>query len=566
MEQLGAGDKQLPGAIEFVEKYLVPNSPDPNDPTKSIHYPMPDFHKDLLTAAETRRWMLVLVPREFSKSTIITVGYSTYRIVENRNVCGGIISNTYDQAASFLGGVQSHLEANPDVIDEFGTFKDDGSWRSDYFTVVRGNRAEINPTMFAAGAGKAILGKHTDFLVMDDVEDKKTVITPDSRKKTQTWYTQTVIPILRSHGQMIFIGTRKHWDDLYINILNGNLPGPKVKPIVMDGEETGTSTLALPKTIVEEHGWLTFPEFKKPIKENGESLWPERWSLEALAERRDAMGPIAWAQEMENNPVPEDNSYFTLAKFEECYHPGLTFQMEYHGSNPIFIGVDSQVSLKSGADFGCIYVIEFDPVTENRKILWIERGRWGFRIADRIAEFDLRYKPTKVIVENNAAQDFIVQHMKTTTLVPVEGFTTGDNKPDIYIGIPYLAATIDSGKWIIPRGGPRELELTDQWVKESLEYGQGHSGDVLMASWFANDGAREISRLGFGSLPSPKEASSGERDLNSSFSGTKDEGNVFSSAQLSRQVSDLNRARGMFSPHTRNRPEWSPRNGRRFNG
>jgi hypothetical protein len=125
-----------------------------------------------------------------------------------------------------MRGVKTHLDSNRKILDDYGTFKAEQGWRDDQFTVIRSNTAEVNATMFAAGAGKAILGKHTDFLILDDVEDKKTVQTPESRKKTREWYSQTVIPILRSGGQMIVIGTRKHWDDLYINILNGNLPGP----------------------------------------------------------------------------------------------------------------------------------------------------------------------------------------------------------------------------------------------------------------------------------------------------------------------------------------------------
>lgn len=190
----------------------------------------------MLETADSGRWMIVLVPREFSKSTIITIGYSVYRIVKNRNVCGGIISNTYDQAASFLRGVRQHLDSNDAIIQEYGKFESDVGWRDDQFTVIRSNKAEHNVTMFAAGAGKAILGKHTDFLILDDVEDKKTVLTAESRSKTRVWYTQTVVPILRPGGQMIIIGTRKHWDDLYVNILNGTLPGPSERPTVVDLE------------------------------------------------------------------------------------------------------------------------------------------------------------------------------------------------------------------------------------------------------------------------------------------------------------------------------------------
>ncbi len=318
-----------------------------------------------------------------------------------------------------------------------------------------------------------------------------------------------------------------------------------------------------------QHGWLTFPNYRKPIKEDGTSLWPERWPLSALAARKQSMGPIAWAQEMENNPIPEDNSYFTLAKFEDCYRADLEFVWQYEGTNPTFIGVDSQISLKTGADYGCLFVIEFNPDNETRKILWIERGRWGFKIANLIDEFDRRYRPSKVKVENNAAQDFIIQHMKNEdSLVPVEGFTTGDNKPDIYIGIPYLAATVDAEKWLIPRGGIKEKEMTDQWVKEALEYGQGHSGDVLMASWFANDGARELSRLGLTNIVSVENATGGERDFKTNFQGVGDTPSSFSGPAISTRIQELNHRRGFMTPTPRNRPEWRPQRGatRSFRG
>ena len=234
LERLGGTNDRVPPAVEFVDHYLRPTSPSLDDPGKAVHYEMPQFHKDMLIAADSGEWLLILVPREFSKSTIVTVGYSVYRIVKNRNVCGGIISNTFDQASSFLGGVKTHFESNKKIIDDFGDFVSTVGWRNDQFTVLRSNTAEVNSTMFAAGSGKAILGKHTDFLILDDVEDKKTVLTPESRKKTRIWYTQTVLPILRANGQMIIIGTRKHWDDIYINILNGSLPGPSRKPKVID--------------------------------------------------------------------------------------------------------------------------------------------------------------------------------------------------------------------------------------------------------------------------------------------------------------------------------------------
>jgi hypothetical protein len=330
-----------------------------------------------------------------------------------------------------------------------------------------------------------------------------------------------------------------------------------------------TRHIILPDTVEDRHGWIYFPKFAKPFLENGNSLWPERWPEEALLERKRQMGPIAWAQEMENNPIPEENSYFTLDKFEACYDPDLKFEFEYSGHNPTFFGVDSQANPdpKKSGDFGCVFVIEFIPNTEARRILWIERGRWGFRVVDIIKQLYLRYKPSEIIVENNNAQDFIVQDIRSDSAIPVTGFTTGGNKPDLYVGIPYLAATVANEKWIIPRNGEREIWMTDQWVKECLEYGQGHTGDVAMASWFANEGARKLSSFGFTNLPPVDKAAGGNPDFKADHTGPGDNASrgLFSPA-MTRKLNDVSRHRSTYAPvassswrQNRGSPQQSPR-------
>lgn len=309
--------------------------------------------------------------------------------------------------------------------------------------------------------------------------------------------------------------------------------------------------ITLPENAEVNHGWVTFPSFRKAINDNGKSLWEEKWPLDALEERRHQMGPIAWAQEMENNPVPEENSYFSYAAFEDCFDRDLKFEFKYRGNNPVFIGVDSQVNPNpaKASDYGSIFVIEYLPRYEDRRILWIERGRWGFRIVDKIKEFDVRYSPAKIKVENNQAQDYIVQELGRTTDIPVEGFTTGGQKPDIFIGIPYLAATVTSGKWIIPRGDWDCTSVTDHWIAECLEYGQGHSGDTLMASWFANDAAREMAALGIPNLPHPDKVSTKKLDFSEDHKGIGDSAQRgFYSPTTSKVLGEYSQKRTTLSP------------------
>lgn len=332
-------------------------------------------------------------------------------------------------------------------------------------------------------------------------------------------------------------------------------------------------TIYLPSTVEIKHGWVTFPHFSKPILNDGESLWPERWPIEALIERKKQMGPIAWAQEMENNPIPEENSYFTYAAFTDCFDFDLEFEYKYTGNNPVFMGVDSQANPdpKKSSDYGCIFVFEVLPASETRRILWIERGRWGFRITSVIEDFWMRYNPTEIVVENNNAQDYILQHLAEKRAISLTAITTGTQKPDIFVGIPYLASTVHQQKWRIPRNGQREVEITDQWIKEALEYGQGHSGDVLMASWFGNTAAQRMFMSGLPDLPSPDKASHGNLDFKPDYTGVGDSAQpVFSNPVVSKRIADFNQTRGfsprLNSPNRRNSRGFSPNIRRDFTG
>jgi hypothetical protein len=69
----------------------------------------------------------------------------------------------------------------------------------------------------------------------------------------------------------------------------------------------------------------------------------------------------------------------------------------------------------------------------------------------------------------------------------VKGFTTGKNKPDPRYGVSSLATELEAGQWVL---SPDEPELV-AWKAECMNYSPGtHTGDRLMASWFAREGSR----------------------------------------------------------------------------
>lgn len=108
----------------------------------------------------------------------------------------------------------------------------------------------------------------------------------------------------------------------------------------------------------------------------------------------------------------------------------------------------------------------------------------------RIIDTHNRYHSI-IAVENNAAQEYILQFTKQVSAVPIVPHHTGSNKVDPIFGVQSIAVEMSNGKWIIPSQGGSCAPEISAWVQEMLYYDPSkHTGDRLMSSWFA----RELSR------------------------------------------------------------------------
>jgi hypothetical protein len=158
----------------------------------------------------------------------------------------------------------------------------------------------------------------------------------------------------------------------------------------------------------------------------------------------------------------------------------------------VYTGVDLAVKQHAAADMTVFFTILAHP-NGDREVLNIEAGRWaGPDIVQRVIDTHRRYSSI-VIVEDNAAQAFISQFTKNVSAVPVVSFTTtSKNKHSPEFGVESLAAEMNNGKWIIPSEGGVSKEI-QEWIDEMLYYQpSAHTGDRLMACWFAREAARQV--------------------------------------------------------------------------
>jgi phage terminase large subunit-like protein len=145
-----------------------------------------------------------------------------------------------------------------------------GPWTNDRLTF-------LNGTSLTAYTAKSLpTGKHTGDMFVDDLVTKESVNTAELIANTQEVYAQ-LLSILDPDGTMWMIGTRYSHMDQY-------------------GKAIGSPD------------WQTF--IKPCYDENGEPIFPEKFTREALQLIEREQGPYTFSCQYLLNPVPSDEQVF----------------------------------------------------------------------------------------------------------------------------------------------------------------------------------------------------------------------------------------------------------------
>jgi hypothetical protein len=264
---------------------------------------------------------------------------------------------------------------------------------------------------------------------------------------------------------------------------------------------------------------------------DGKSAWPERWPLERIEQKRtaDGMGATEFSRMYMCEPRNDSDARFKADAIEAAKLRGQGWPLfenlesflrfvgddywfrtgTFWGSKasrswrtlpPGFItvtGVDLGVSRKDSADPTVIFTGLVWP-DGTRHPLSIKRGKFSSaEIMANIASDHEKFHSI-CIVEDNGAQDYIVQNLREDYPdLPVRGFRTGKNKHQAY-GVESLAGELPNS-WIIPNIDGVMEAVVAIWVQEMMYYNpRSHTGDVLAASWFFREGVRAFHAMDSG--------------------------------------------------------------------
>ena len=428
------------------------------------------LHKEWQDLCTKEKWLLIWSHVESGKTSQISVGRTLWEIGRDRSIRCAIVSNTQEQAKKVVGAIAKYIEQSQALHEVFPELQRGDIWTQSSLAVKR-DTVSKDPTVQAFGIHGAVLGSRIDLLIMDDILDFENCRTPALRQELWDWIHATLMGRLTRNARIWTVGTAFHPDDT-LHRFASKSHVHSVRYPILD-----------PKT--------------------GKSRWPEKWPIERIEQRRQEMehAPVEWARQF--LCVARDNSQarFKQEWIDTAIKLGAGKRMAFAlqripGRCRVYTGVDLAVQRHSAAGETVLFTILVHP-NETREVLNIQAGKWGGpEIVDRVVDTHRRYMSI-MVVENNAAQDFIVQFTRASFAIPIRPFTTGRNKAHPEFGVESLAAEMAGGKWIIPNENGRLDPEVQEWITEMLYYEPtAHTGDRLMASWFAREGVRLADKVG----------------------------------------------------------------------
>ncbi len=417
------------------------------------HRRMVEFMFDGLTS---RKHTQVLLPRGSGKTSWGNTVFLSW-LIAKYDIRVGLVSNTDMQSQDFSRAIKWTFESNMMHRDLFGDLVNPAKWTNKEW-IRRGSRfsGTKDVSLFAVGAGGAIISKRLDVLLIDDVLDEENTASPDARANTKNWFLKTLKPCLAPDGVILSLGTRWAESDMYEDFIT---------PVAKGGQ--GWRHLVIPALTEDKKGHYT-------------SYWPDVWPVDRLLEEKASMGSALFACSYQNDisGLLEGNVF----KGPFDHFEALPEGHQYTGR----MGVDLASSVRETADYTARVTTFEDTCAAgclqrgDYFVMSAYRDRRESHHAEFIVDGWQAYPNIAlVLVEKVQFQSTLVQTvMESYSMIPIVGKAADTDKVTRARG---LAAKYEAHKvhhHVSLRGTALEMEL--------LSFPKGHD-DLCDAEFYSFD-------------------------------------------------------------------------------
>ena len=267
--------------------------------------------------------LIITVPPRFGKSEYVSRRLPAYFLSQTPNL--EFIGATHTQTlADINGGDVRDIMLDPKFRDLFNTNLDPRFTARDFLKLDNGSSFK------SVGIGTGLPGFGAHILSVDDFfPGPKEANSQTERDNIWNWLSGSAFNRVYPGGGVIITATRWHVDDPIGRILSSS----------------------------ERSRWVVFeyPAIAEKDEKNrkvGESLHPERWSVEELMIRKAEASPRDWASLFQCRPYIDSGNFFKKEHFK--FYPLLPTETS------CIVAADYAVSEKAHADKSAIGVLHVD--------------------------------------------------------------------------------------------------------------------------------------------------------------------------------------------------------------
>lgn len=220
--------------------------------------------------------LLVSMPPRSGKSELVTKRFPAWFL--GRNPDRQVITASYNSdLAGDFGRQVRNIVRQKEFQNVFPVRLAEDSQAANRWNTEQGG------SYVAAGVGTAITGRGAHLLLIDDpIKDREEAESETRREVVWNWFTSTAYTRLMPKGAIVVIQTRWHADDLTGRLIEAEAKGG------------------------DRYHKLILPA----ILSDGSALWPERYPVDALHRIRTAIGPRDWSALYQQDPTPDDGTFF----------------------------------------------------------------------------------------------------------------------------------------------------------------------------------------------------------------------------------------------------------------
>lgn len=233
-------------------------------------------------------------------------------------------------------------------------------------------------------------------LVVHNCKNAEEADSATSREAIWNWYGSTAYTRLAPGGGVLVVQTHWHDDDLAGRLQNEM---KAAKPEDMDVDRFEIVKYPAIATNDEYLDYDTdlitydrMPTNGRLLRLQGEALHPERFDVKKLMKIKRTLPARFWSALYQQNPVPDDGSYFTKDQFKRGPLPPLK-------NSKVYIAWDFAISERAHNDYtvGTVGLQDFDDVLHVAEVIRFKSGD-AFFIVESILNLAKRwYHPSLVL-------------------------------------------------------------------------------------------------------------------------------------------------------------------------